>query len=237
MLISNSQMDLQWIERPVRDIVVRHTLSKGTKVRFKKRTVIIEEGSIVQHAYVIFKGWAAYYLSNPCGQARIASLVGPLRSFGLGPALDQLPVKVSIVAVEDCEMYRVSRSDLIQAMQEDVNFGIEMVSVVNMRVRSILEGANIFSSLSTPEQRLIYYFISLLQSEGVKEDGEWYALPVNLCHEQIGEIIDTSRITVCRMFNRFKQTEKLKMEHNRIYIHKKFVENYLRTELLSSFLL
>ncbi len=237
MLISNSQVDLQWIERPVRDIVIKHTLSKGTKVRFKKRTVIIKEGSIVQHTYVIFKGWAAYYLSNPCGQARIASLVGPLRSFGLGPALDQLPVKVSIVAVEDCEMYRVSRNDLIQAMQEDVNFGIEMVSVVNMRVRSILEGANIFSSLSTPEQRLIYYFISLLQSEGVKEDGEWYALPVNLCHERIGEIIDTSRITVCRMFNRFKQTGRLKMERNRIYIHKKFVENYLRTELLSSFLL
>jgi CRP/FNR family cyclic AMP-dependent transcriptional regulator len=229
MFISNSQVDLQWIERPVKETVIKHTLSKGVKVSFKKRTIIIAEGSVVRHAYVVFKGWVAYYLNTPRGQARIASLVGPRRSFGLGPAMDQLPVKVSIVAIQDCEVYKVSREDLIQAMCEDVNLGIEMVSVVNMRVRSILEGTNIFSSLSTPEQRLIYYFVSLLQSEELKRHGDWYELPVNLCHERIGEIIDTSRVTVCRMFSRLKHTEKLKADRKKLFIHKGLVEAYVGT--------
>jgi|GEM_PF-1568748 len=228
MYIANSLVYLQWIERPVKDTVIRYASSHGTRVSFKKGTIIIPEGSVAEHAYVVIKGWAAYYLNNLCGEERIASLVGPRRIFGLGPAFDQLPVSGSIQAIEDCEAYKVSRKDLIQAMLEDINLGIEMVSIVTLRLRSILEGENIFSSLTTPNQRLIYYFVSLLQSGEQKKhgNGDWYELPVNLSHERIGEIISASRSTVCRMISKYKHTGKLKTVRNRLFIHRGLVEEY-----------
>lgn len=223
MYVANSCVYLQWVDSPVNDIIVRHAMSKGTKVSFRKGTTILQEGDVVQHAHFVRKGWAAYYLNNPCGESRIACLVGPGRIFGLGPAFDQLPINLSVKAIEDCEIYQVSREDLIQAMLEDINLGIEIVSNVTNRLRCVFEGANIFSPLSSPRERLIYYFVSLLQSWEYKEQGDWYELPVNLSHGRIGEIIGASRVTVCRIINHYKNIGKLKVSKHKLFVHRELI--------------
>lgn len=232
MYVYYSSECLHWVDPVVKDAVTVHARSKGIKKTFKKGTIILHEGDIVEYAYFVEKGWAAYYLCNPCGELRIACLVGPGRVFGLGPAFDQLPINLSVKAVEDCEIRMVSRKDLIQAMREDINLGIEMVSNVTMRLRCIFEAVKLFSSLSTPKERLVYYFVSLLQSDECIQYGDWHELPVNLPHKQIGEIIGASRVTVCRMIGHYKTLGKIRTIRQKLLVRKEFwLEEYSRLGL------
>jgi len=223
MYTVNSCLYLQWVDPPVGDIVIHHAINKGIKVSYKKGTTILHEGDVVQNAHFVSKGWAAYYLRNPRGESRIACLVGPKRVFGLGPTFDQLPINLSVKAIEDCEVYLVSRVDLIQAMVDDLELGIEMVANVTKRLRCVIEGANIFSSLSSPKERMIYFFVSLLQSWECEEHGDWFELPVNLSHERIGEIIGASRVTVSRIISSYKIRGKLKNYKNKLYVHRELI--------------
>ncbi|RJE48956.1 MULTISPECIES: Crp/Fnr family transcriptional regulator [unclassified Dehalobacter] len=223
MYTVDSCVYLQWVDPPVGENVIDHAMSKGIKMLYKKGTTILHEGEMVHNAHFVSKGWAAYYLHNLHGESRIACLVGPKRVFGLGPTFDKLPINFSVKAIEDCEIYLVSRADLIQAMVDDLELGIEMVANVTKRLRCVFEGANIFSSLSSPRERLIYFFVSLLQSRECKEHGDWFELPVNLSHERIGEIIGASRVTISRIISKYKITGKLKSCKNKLYVHRELI--------------
>ncbi|TCX51686.1 Crp/Fnr family transcriptional regulator [Dehalobacter sp. 14DCB1] len=227
MYFNNASVHLEWVDPPVNEILINFAKKKKIKEVFKKGTTIFEEGDVVHYAHLVTKGWAAYCLNSVCGESRIACLAGPGRIFGLAPAFNQLPLNISVKALEDCETYKVSRDDLIQGMLEDINLGIEIVSNVTMRLRCAFEGANIFSSLSTPKDKLIYYFVSMIQCGEYQEHGDWYELTVNFPHGRIAEIIGTTRVTVCRLFKYYKNVGKLKNANNKIYVHKGLImEDY-----------
>ncbi|MCM1566136.1 MAG: Crp/Fnr family transcriptional regulator [Dehalobacter sp.] len=227
MYFDNLAVRLEWIDPPVDEILFNFVKRKNNKEVFKKGATIFHEGDVVYYACLVTKGWVAYCLNSICGESRIACLAGPGRIFGLAPAFCQLPINISIKVLEDCETYKVSRDDLIQGMLADINLGIEIVSTVTMRLMCAFEGANIFSSLSSPKEKLIYYFVSLIQSGEYKEHDDWYELTVNLSHARIAEIIGTTRVTVCRMFHYYKNVGKLKNDNNKIYVHKGIImEDY-----------
>jgi len=227
MYFNNSSVHLEWLDPPVNEILINFVMKKKIKEVFKKGTTIFEEGDSVKYAHLVTKGWVAYCLNSVGGELRIACLAGPGRIFGLAPAFSQVSLNISVKALEYCETYKVSRDDLIQGMIEDINLGIEIVSNVTMRLKTAFEGANIFSSLLTPKEKLIYYLVSMVQCGEYKEHGDWYELTLNLSHARIAEIIGTTRVTVCRMFKYYKNVGKLKNDNNKIFIHKGLImEDY-----------
>jgi CRP/FNR family cyclic AMP-dependent transcriptional regulator len=215
----NSSMYLQWVGQPVSDRFAGYVKSEGMKVAFRKGAIILNEGDISQHLYYLDKGWVAFYLNNPNGESRIVSLGTPRRAFGIGPALDQIPVTFCAKAIEDCEIYMVTQKELIEKMKEDINLSMEVMCIVNARARSLTESANLFSTLLTPGEKLINYFLSLIEFMDYIEPRDWYELPINLSHTQIGQIIGVSRITVCRLFNKYKVEGKIKICGQKQFIH------------------
>ncbi len=211
--------------QPVSDRFANYAKCNGIETEFKKGTTILNEGDIVQHMFYVNEEWAAHYLDNPSGDSRIASLVGPGRTFGTGPTFDQLPIPVNVRTIQNCKIYMVTRKDLIQAMNEDKTFSIEVICNVNARCRSLFESVNFLSNLATPEERIIYYFLSLLHFSKYKEPMDWYELPINLSHTQIGQIIGTSRVTVCQIFNNYKAEGKIKSSQQKLFISHELISH------------
>jgi len=223
MYTVNSCTYLQWVDPPVVESVVSHATSKGVKVSYKRGTTILHEGEVVQNAHFLAKGWVAYYVNNLRGESKIVCLVGPKRVFGLGEAFDMFPINLSVKAIEDCKVYLVSKADLIETMADNLEARIAVISILYNRLRCVIEGANLFSSLLSPKERLINFFVSMLQSYECKKHGDWFELPVNLSHERIGEIIGASRVTVSRIISKYKITGKLKNCKNKLYVHRELI--------------
>ncbi|MCM1567776.1 MAG: Crp/Fnr family transcriptional regulator [Dehalobacter sp.] len=220
--------------QPISDRFANYVKCNGIEAEFKKGTTILNEGDIVQHMFYVNEGWVAYCLDNPNGDSRIASLVGPGRSFGTGSAFDQLPIPVNLRVIQKCKIYMLTRKDLIQAMKEDITLGIEVISNVNARCRTLLGSVNFFSNLATPEERIIYYFLSLLHFSKYKEAMDWYELPINLSHTQIGQIIGTSRVTVCQIFNNYKAEGKIKFSKQKLFISHELISHKYCKSLLDN---
>lgn len=208
----------QWIDKPVSLSFRNFAYEAGVKQLVRKKTTIFQERDILSCFYYLEQGLVAFYLDSLNGESRIVSLSFPGRAFAIGPALDQLPVTFSTVALENCEIYRIHREQLIEKLKSDPALCIEMVCNATARARSLCEAANIFSNLYTPREKVFNLFSSLQE---IVEDagGGWYALPFSLSHTQIGQIIGASRITVCRLFQRLKQEGRIRSTGQRQFIH------------------
>ena len=187
----------------------------------QKGETFLFEGDIATHAHLIDSGWVAYYLTTEQGITRIISIVGPKRAIAVGPCLDGLPISASVKALSDCEFLIITREELVEAMRNDVDLGIQMVKDVNYRCRSLIEALRNYSSVKSPEERLMNLFQALLYPGDIIEQDGWVQLPIDLTHEVIAEIIDVSRVTVSRLL----------AEYGKRGLIKKSRRYLLRTEL------
>lgn len=208
----------QWIDKPVNFSLRNFFYEAGTMQPVRKKTTLIRERDSLSCFYYLEQGLVAFYLNNKNGESRIVSLSIPGRAFAIGPALDQLPVAFSVVALENCEIYRIHREQLIEKLHAEPSLCVEVVANATARTRSLCEAANIFSNLYTSREKVLNLFNSLEEIVEEVDDG-WYALPFSLSHTQIGQIIGASRITVCRLFQRLKQEGYIRSTGQRQFIH------------------
>ncbi|WP_368292910.1 Crp/Fnr family transcriptional regulator [Dehalobacter sp. TBBPA1] len=220
----HSSMYLEWENPPVSDRFLDFVQKKGFVAYFKKGTTILHVGEIVQHGYYIDKGWVALCFNQSTGDYRFASILGPRRPFGLASAFEQVPIPLAFKAIRDCELYLVSRDDLIKGISEDTNLALEMFKNIFARCKSAYQTINLSTSFPA-EKKVIYYFMTLLQYTDYQEPTDWYELPLNLSHTEIGQLIGLSRVSVCNIFNQHRAEGKIKFSKGKLFVSNQLIDD------------
>lgn len=175
---------------------VRALARRGEVTRFKKGTVLIQEGSYGDTLFIILDGRLRAYGSHMANEREIThGTYGPGEYVG-EMSLDGGPRAASVMAVDTTVCSMVTRRTLQAHIQDHPDFAFDLLSKVIRRARQATMSAKMMA-LNDVYGRLKH----LLETETVpKADGS-RQMPEALTHQELANRLGCSREMVTRQLN------------------------------------
>ncbi len=177
-----------------------------------KHQTIVEEGLPGDYMYVIREGRVKVTKSSEDGREKILDFFDAGNFFGDMSLFDQAPRSASVKTLEPCRLLALSRRDVLDVLRRSPDLALAVIQVLIHRLRETDEQA---SSMSF--QRVKARTQGLLERIAQQQDDGRRLTPA-LTHQQIADMIGTSRETVTRVVKQLKQDSWLGQEGKRYVV-------------------
>ncbi len=168
--------------------------------RFAKGTVVVEEGLSGDYMYVIRAGRVKVTKASEDGREKIMDFLEAGSFFGEMALLDQAPRSATVRTLEASRLLALSRVAFLDLLTRSPSLSLAVIKVLVQRLRYADEQA---SSMSF--QRVEDRVRSLFERIARPEEGCDGALVTpSLTHQQIADMVGTSRETVTRVVKQLK---------------------------------
>jgi len=169
--------------------------------RFPKNQTIVEEGLSGDYMYVIREGRVKVSKLSGDGREKILEMLEAGAFFGEMSLFDSAPRSASVKALTEVRILALARNDFLNVLRRSPDLSLAVIRVLTQRLRQVDEQA---SSLSF--QKVRQRTMGLLQRLAREETSSpnRRATPT-LTHQQIADMIGTSRETVTRAVKNLKE--------------------------------
>jgi len=169
--------------------------------RFPKNKTIVEEGLAGDYMYLICEGRVKVTKLSGDGREKILEMLEAGSFFGEMSLLDSAPRSASVKALTDVRILALARKDFLSALRRSTDLALEVIKELTQRLRQQDEQASSLS-FQRVKERTQGLLLRLARSEASAPDR--LATP-SLTHQQIADMIGTSRETVTRAVKGLKQ--------------------------------
>lgn len=194
------------IDRDLVEMLTEHA-AYGRRRKFKKNTVLYEQGEISSRFYFVLKGLVQISIFRIDGAEVVLELMGPDTICGEGAAFDGLPRFSSAVAVEDTETIEFDSGKLSPAFREHPEFASSLLRVTSLKQRVLAIRLKHLTSRE-PQERIMELLTRLEEMFAI-EHPKGRLLVTQLTHEQIAAMTGTSRVTVTRTLQRLREQGRI----------------------------
>ncbi|MDH3212120.1 MAG: Crp/Fnr family transcriptional regulator [Myxococcales bacterium] len=168
--------------------------------RFPKNKTIVEEGTPGDYMYVVREGRVKVTKLSGDGREKILEMLGAGSFFGELSLLDGAPRSASVKALTETRILALSRNDFLALLQRSPDLAMAVIQELTARLRQMDDQASALSFQRVKERT--QGLLLRLAREG--PEGGRRATPA-LTHQQIADMIGTSRETVTRVVKGLKQ--------------------------------
>jgi CRP/FNR family cyclic AMP-dependent transcriptional regulator len=182
--------------------------------RLPKHKTIVEEGLPGDYMYVIREGRVAVTKLSEDGREKILELLETGAFFGEMSLLDAAPRSATVKALTETRVLALAQKDFLRLLGRSSDLSMAVIQELTRRLRQVDEQA---SSLSF--QRVKERTQGLLRRLAKEEAGRaGRRITPTLTHQQIADMIGTSRETVTRVVKGLKQGGWLEQEGKRYLV-------------------
>jgi CRP/FNR family transcriptional regulator, cyclic AMP receptor protein len=178
--------------------------SRLRKKHFQQGELLFGEGDSCRGLFVVTTGKVRLFKLSPAGREQVLGVRGPGSSLGEPAILDGSNYPASASALEDAEVFFISREDFQNVCREHPEVVLKVIAEVGSRLRHLV-GIIADLSFSTVRQRLIALVLRLTQTSGTPS-GEGVHVELPGTHEDLASELGTVRELVSRNLSQL-QTE------------------------------
>ncbi|MCG8591754.1 MAG: Crp/Fnr family transcriptional regulator [Proteobacteria bacterium] len=190
------------------DTIASHLIER----RYPKQTVIVEEGLAGDYMYIIREGRVKVTKTSEDGREKIMGFLDAGDFFGEMSLLEHAPRSASVKTLEPARLLALSRKDFLAHLRESPDLALAVIGVLTERLREANEQASSMSFQGVKERtRGLFERISRVENTGRR-------MTPALTHQQIADMIGTSRETVTRVVKQLKQDGYLSQEGKRYIV-------------------
>jgi CRP/FNR family transcriptional regulator, cyclic AMP receptor protein len=182
--------------------------------RFPKNATVVEEGLPGDYMYVIRKGRAKVTKASEDGREKIMNFLEAGAFFGDMALLGDETRSASVKTLEESVLLALSRRDFIDLLRQSPDLALSVIEELANRLRETNEQARSLSFQGV-EERTRNLFERIARAED--EAGQKMMTP-SLTHQQIADMVGTSRETVTRAIKQLKESGWLNQEGKRYVI-------------------
>jgi CRP/FNR family cyclic AMP-dependent transcriptional regulator len=179
---------------------------KSTAV-YPKSAMLFVEGQQPHGVFVLCAGKAKLSTSSPDGKTIITKISDTGDVLGLNATISNRPYEVTAEMIEPGQANFIDRDALLQFLREHGEVALRVAEQLSQNYYAAHEEIRTLGLSRSPSAK----FAKLLLSWSEKAEGANGSarLTMTLTHEEIGEMIGTTRETVSRLFSSFKKKELL----------------------------
>ena len=182
--------------------------------RFPKNTTVVEEGLPGDYMYVIRKGRVKVTKSSEDGREKIMNFLEAGAFFGDMALLGDETRSASVKTLEDSILLALSRRDFIDLLRQSPDLSLAVIAELANRLRETNEQARSLSFQGV-EERTRNLFERIARSEAARPG---VRVTPALTHQQIADMVGTSRETVTRAIKQLKAAGWLAQDGKRYLI-------------------
>jgi CRP/FNR family cyclic AMP-dependent transcriptional regulator len=182
--------------------------------RFPKNATVVEEGLPGDYMYVIREGRAKVTKASEDGREKIMNFLEAGAFFGDMALLGDETRSASVKTLEASVLLALSRRDFIDLLRQSPDLSLAVIEELANRLRETNEQARSLSFQGVEERTRNLFERIARQEEG---DGGRLLTP-SLTHQQIADMVGTSRETVTRSIKQLKGSGWLAQEGKRYVI-------------------
>ena len=167
---------------------------------FPKHKTIVEEGAPGDYMYIIVEGRVKVTKLSGDGREKILELLDVGDFFGEMSLFDEAPRSASVKGLSQVRILALARNDFLRLLARSPDLALSVIQELTRRLRQVDEQASSLS-FQRVKERTTGLLVRLAREE--PDQGGRRKTPV-LTHQQIADMIGTSRETVTRAIKGLK---------------------------------
>ena len=182
---------------------------KSTAV-YPKSAMLFIEGQQPRGVFVLCAGKVKLSTSSREGKTIITKISEPGDVLGLNATISNRPYEVTAEMVEPGQANFIARDAFLQFLRDHGDVAVRVAEQLSRNYYTAYEEIRTLGLTTSPAEKFAKLLLSW--SPESKETGNGSQLKLTLTHEEIAEMIGTTRETVSRLFSDFKKKQLLQVK-------------------------
>lgn len=184
----------------------------------KKREILFYEGDLCTAIFLLECGMVKVYKTTEDGREQIVNV---LHEGDLFPHIGMFggsPYPATAEAMEESSLYSINVQELTMLLQGNSALCIRLLQILEGKIRDLQRRLSDVLSKDMKE-KIMNTLSSLARSRGV-EEADGYLLPMELTHQDLADMVGTTRETVSRIVSQLKREGRIEFDSHRIWIRR-----------------
>ncbi len=195
---------------------------------YPKGATLFMEGMPANGIYMLCQGRVKLSTCSKDGKVIILHIAEPGEILGLSAAVTDSVHVATAEVLEQCQVNFVKNSDFLRFLQENADACLSAVKLLGLNYNTAYLQICSLGLSSSVSDKLATLFLGWCKAATEEVDG--IHLKISYTHEEIAEMIGTSRETVTRLLKDFKDQKLITRKGSDLIIHdKKRMEEMIGT--------
>ncbi len=173
---------------------------------YRKGAVIFSEDQIARGVQVVCTGRVKLSITSAEGRKQIVRLARPGDLLGLSAGLTGAVYEATAETLSPCDLEFVTRKDLLSLLEQQQSGGLSVAVAVSKELAEFIEYARILLLSDSATEKLGRLLLGLGDQFG-ERTSRGIKVQTMLTHEEMAQMIGTSRETVTRSLNTLKRKQ------------------------------
>jgi CRP/FNR family transcriptional regulator, cyclic AMP receptor protein len=183
---------------------------------YRRGSMLFIEGQPPRGVFILCAGKAKLSTSSREGKTIITKLSDSGDVLGLNAVVSKVPYEVTAEMMEPGQANFIARDALLHFMQEFPEVAMRVAEQLSRNYFTAHEEIRTLGLAVSPSEKFARLLLSW-STKTVAEDGSAH-VQLTLTHEEIAEIIGTTRETVSRLFSEFKKKQLMQLRGATLFI-------------------
>lgn len=194
-------------------------LSKlSARQSFREGELVYTEGEPATGAYIVQQGKVKLVANSSDGKALILRIAGPGEIISLSAALSQRANDTSALVVEPTVVSYIKSQNLYQLMERFGDFALRLAQELSNEYSLLCQELSTLGLQRSAMSRLAKLLVGM--TENAAPNGGRVQLKCALTHEEMAQMIGTSRETVTRLLHDLRDQDIAMLKHDVLTITK-----------------
>lgn len=167
-------------------------------IAYPKGAVLFVEGQNPRGIFLLCKGRVKLALCSSTGKTLIMKFVEPGEVLGLSATISGKPYEVMAETAEPCQINFVRRDDFLRFLPHHTDAGLRVAEQLSSKYNSACRDIRALSLSHSSGERMAKVLLDLSQRD-IEMGKAHKRFRLTVTHEEIGQMIGTSRETVTRL--------------------------------------
>lgn len=177
---------------------------------YNRNDTIYRQGESAECFYYLKKGKVKIFFNSPDGMEKTLSIAGTGSLLGEAAFFDKIPRISSAKAEDKCEIISINGKKLIELIGKHPNLAMDLLQILAKRIRLLSSQIDSMTFLQADAR-----IAQLLLEYKTEENNMQY---IYLTHEEIGNMVGVSRVTVSKILNNFAREKIIKTNYKSIQL-------------------
>lgn len=184
---------------------------------YPKSHVLFQQGDPGEEFLVLTEGSVKVELMNQDGKELTLAILKPFQFLGELALLDDVPRSATVVTMENTDFLVINKRDFARMLDTYPRMCFPILQQLTRRVRVLTDDIASMAFLDS-YSRVSRKILSLAEEMGEKQEDGSIFIDQSLTHQQLANLVGTTRETVTKILNEMKEKDLIAIRRHRITI-------------------
>jgi CRP/FNR family transcriptional regulator len=176
---------------------------------YPANATLIKEGQLLRGAYIVCSGRAKLSVETRDGKTVILKIAGERDVLGLSAIVSGRPAPMTITTLDLCQIKFIERENFLRLLERDSRLAVTCASMLAREVTRTFDDVHDLLLARSSTEKLARLLLSWVAGEPHNRD---LRVTTEFTHEEIAQMIGSSRETVTRLLCDMRRKELIRIE-------------------------